>query len=309
MTTPDDTQLLDLIPPEAEIVRRIIEEVRQYPRIRRPLLRFLAADDFDELIDAVKENSDNIKLILDRMGVVETRIGAMDDRLTSVDERLTGVDERLTGVDERLTGVDERLTGVEGRLTGVEGRLTGVEGRLTGVEGRLTGVEGRLTSLEHTVQDTNVVVRSLQGSVGQLRGDSYENACAGEIDALLDGYLEFAVLADREKIRLPFLDGRRNGQISREEYLDSYRPDIIARATHDENETEHLAVVEVSITCNRDDLESARRRADLIGRVTGVPTSAYLVPHHQWPPEMDRVAHDLGVTIIRNEHPQYAYDV
>lgn len=281
MTTPDDTQLLDLIPPEAEIVRRIIEEVRQYPRIRRPLLRFLAADDFDELIDAVKENSDNIKLILDRMGVVETRIGAMDDRLTSV----------------------------EGRLTGVEERLTGVEGRLTGVEGRLTGVEGRLTSLEHTVQDTNVVVRSLQGSVGQLRGDSYENACAGEIDALLDGYLEFAVLADREKIRLPFLDARRNGQISREEYLDSYRPDIIARATHDENETEHLAVVEVSITSNRDDLETARRRADLIGRVTGVPTSAYLVTHHQWPPEMDRVAHDLGVTIIRNEHPQYAYDV
>ena len=295
MTTPDDTQLLDLIPPEAEIVRRIIEEVRQYPRIRRPLLRFLAADDFDELIDAVKENSDNIKLILDRMGVVETRIGAMDDRLTSV--------------DERLTGVDERLTGVEGRLTGVEGRLTGVEGRLTGVEGRLTGVEGRLTSLEHTVQDTNVVVRSLQGSVGQLRGDSYENVCAGEIDALLDGYLEFAVLADREKIRLPCLDARRNGQISREEYLDSYRPDIIARATHDENETEHLAVVEVSITCNRDDLETASRRADLIGRVTGVPTSAYLVTHHQWPPEMDRAAHDLGVTIIRNEHPQYAYDV
>ena len=54
MTTPDDTQLLDLIPPEAEIVRRIIEEVRQYPRIRRPLLRFLAADDFDELLAAIR---------------------------------------------------------------------------------------------------------------------------------------------------------------------------------------------------------------------------------------------------------------
>ena len=281
MTTPDDAQLLDLIPPEAEIVRRIIEEVRQYPRIRRPLLRFLAADDFDELIAAIKENSDNIKLILDRMGVVESHLGAMDDHLTSV----------------------------EGRLTGVEGRLTGVEGRLTGVEGRLTGVEGQLTSLEHTVQDTNVVVRSLQGSVGQLRGDSYESKCADEIAVILDGHIEIAVLADRQRIRLPFLNARQQRLISREELQDSYRPDIIARATHDENETEYLAVVEVSITCNREDLETASRRADLIGRVTGVPTSAYLVTHHQWPPEIDRAAHDLGVTIIWNEHPQYAYDI
>ena len=170
-------------------------------------------------------------------------------------------------------------------------------------------MEGQLTSLEHTVQDTNVVVRSLQGSVGQLRGDSYESKCADEIAVILDGHIEIAVLADRQRIRLPFLNARQQRLISREELQDSYRPDIIARATHDENETEYLAVVEVSITCNREDLETASRRADLIGRVTGVPTSAYLVTHHQWPPEMDRAAHDLGVTIIRNEHPQYAYDI
>ena len=90
MTTPDETELLDLIPPEADLVRRIVEEVRRYPRIRRPLLRFLTADDFDDLIDAVRENSDNIKLILDRMGVVEDHIGAIGDRLTGVEDRLTG---------------------------------------------------------------------------------------------------------------------------------------------------------------------------------------------------------------------------
>ena len=250
MTTADDTELLDLIPPEAEIVRRIIDEVRRYPRIRRPLLRFLAADDFDELMAAVRENSDNIKLILERMGVMDDRMGTMENRMGVMEERLTSVEEAVERIDHN--------------------------------------------------------VRSLQGSVGQLRGDSYENKCAEEIEGILDGYLKNAVLADRERIRVAFRNVRDNNLITREEFVDAYRPDIIARAAHDYDETEGLAVVEVSVTFNHEDLEAASRRAELIGRVTGVPTAAYLVTHHEWPAEMDAAARDLDVTIIRHAIPEYA---
>ena len=250
MTTADDTELLDLIPPEAEIVRRIVDEVRRYPRIRRPLLRFLAADDFDELMAAVRENSDNIKLILERMGVMDDRMGTMENRMGVMEERLTSV-------------------------------------------------EGAVERIDHNV-------RSLQGSVGQLRGDSYENKCAEEIEGILDGYLKNAVLADRERIRVAFRNVRDNNLITREEFVDAYRPDIIARAAHDDDETEGLAVVEVSVTFNREDLEAASRRAELIGRVTGVPTAAYLVTHHEWPAEMDAAARDLDVTIVRHAIPEYA---
>ena len=250
MTTADDTELLDLIPPEAEIVRRIVDEVRRYPRIRRPLLRFLAADDFDELMATVRENSDNIKLILERMGVMDDRMGTMENRMGVMEERLTSV-------------------------------------------------EGAVERIDHNV-------RSLQGSVGQLRGDSYENKCAEEIEGILDGYLKNAVLADRERIRVAFRNVRDNNLITREEFVDAYRPDIIARAAHDDDETEGLAVVEVSVTFNREDLEAASRRAELIGRVTGVPTAAYLVTHHEWPAEMDAAARDLDVTIVRHAIPEYA---
>ncbi len=257
MTTADDTELLDLIPPEAEIVRRIVDEVRRYPRIRRPLLRFLAADDFDGLMAAVRENSDNIKLILERMGVMDDRIGTMDDRMGTMENRMGVMEERLTSVEEAVERIDHN-------------------------------------------------VRSLQGSVGQLRGDSYENKCAEEIEGILDGYLKNAVLADRERIRVAFRNVRDNNLITREEFVDAYRPDIIARAAHDDDETEGLAVVEVSVTFNREDLEAASRRAELIGRVTGVPTAAYLVTHHEWPAEMDAAARDLDVTIIRHAIPEYA---
>lgn len=267
MTTADDTELLDLIPPEAEIVRRIVDEVRRYPRIRRPLLRFLAADDFDELMAAVRENSDNIKLILERMGVMDDRMGTMENRMGVMEERLTSVEESVA--------------------------------RIPAIEERLTSVEGAVERIDHNV-------RSLQGSVGQLRGDSYENKCAEEIEGILDGYLKNAVLADRERIRVAFRNVRDNNLITREEFVDAYRPDIIARAAHDDDETEGLAVVEVSVTFNREDLEAASRRAELIGRVTGVPTAAYLVTHHEWPAEMDAAARDLDVTIIRHAIPEYA---
>ena len=246
MTTPNDTDILDLIPPEAEVVRRIVDEVRRYPRIRRPLLRFLAADDFDELLVAIRENSDNTKLILERMGVME----------------------------ERLTSVEESAA--------------------------------RIPVIEEDIRYVRRQVDSLRGDFGRFRGESYERKCAEEIVPILDGYIAVAVLADREKIKDAFVRARQDGLISREELLDSYQPDIIARATHDDSETENFAVVEASITFNRQDLENAARRARLIAKVTNVPSDPYLVTHHDWPGDMDDAALELGVTIIRHAIPEYA---
>ena len=266
MATPDEIDLLDLIPPEAEIVRRVVQEVRRYPRIRQPLLRFLTADDFDELIAMSRENADGIKLILERIGVVEQAV----ERIPAIEERLTSVERAV----ERIPVMDERLASVERAV--------------------------------ESIPAIESAIRRIDGSLGQLRGEAYEDACAAEIDGILDGYMEYAVLADRARIRSPFLNARREGLISREQFLDGNRPDIIARAGQDAEESEALAVVEVSITFNREDLENAARRAELIGRVTGIPAAAYLVTLYEWPSEMNVAARDLGVTIIRHFLPKYA---
>lgn len=283
MATPTETDLMDLIPPEAEIVRRIVQEVRRYPRIRQPLLRFLTADDFDELLAAVRENSDNIKLILERMGVIEQAV----ERIPAMEERLTSVEKAV----QRIPVIEERLTSVEIAVQ------------------RIPVIEERLTSVEEAVAHIPAIeseLRRVSGSLGELRGGGYENECAAEIDGILDGYMEFAVLADRAKIKEPFLDARGKGLISREEFLEGYRPDIIARGRQDTEENEALAVVEVSITFNREDLENAARRAELIGRVTGIPTAAYLVTLYDWPGDMDDTARELGVTIVQHFLPKYS---
>ncbi len=253
MTTPDETELLDLIPPEAEIVRRIVDEVRRYPRIRRPLLRFLAADDFDALMAAVEENSENIKLVLERMGVMDERMGVMDERFASVDRAVQ-----------------------------------------------------HIPLIEDEVRSTRRDVNSLRGEFGRFRGDSYEDKCRQQIDAVLDGHVTDAVLADREHIQSLLRAARHDGRISRNELIDGYNADIIARSRDKTPESGALAVVEASITFNRRDVENSARRAALIGRVARVATVAYVVTHHDWPADMDVAARAAGVTIIQYPLPQYA---
>ena len=322
MSTPSENDLIDLILPEAEIVRRIIEEVQQHPRIRRPLLRFLMADDFDELIAAVRENSDNIRLILERIGVVEQavqRIPAIEEavqRIPVIEERLASVEEavqRIPVIEERLASVEEavqRIPVIEERLTSVEEAVQRIPAIEEAVQ-RIPAIEEavqRIPAIEEAVQRTDRVVRSLQGSVGQLRGDSYELKCAEQIDAVLDGHLSSAVLADRERVNTLLRNARRTGLISRAELQDGYNVDIIARPYDDADGTDILAVVEASVTFNRQDLETVTRRAALIGRITGVVTASYLVTHHDWPTDMDTTARELGVTIVQYALPQYATD-
>ena len=167
-------------------------------------------------------------------------------------------------------------------------------------------MEDRLTGVEETVERVDSNVRSLQGSVGQLRGDSYEDKCREQIDAVLDGHVSDAILADREHINAQLRAARHSNVISRTALIDGYNADIIAHARDGGAGPKMLAVVEASVTFNRQDLEGASRRAALIAGITGLSTNAYLVTHHDWPPDMNEAARDLDVTIIQYVLPRYA---
>ena len=280
MTTTLDIN--DLIPEEAELVRRMLQEIALYPQIREPVLRFLLAEDFPALVAMVRENSENIQLILERLGVIEQAVA----RIPVIEERLGSVEQAVA----RIPVIEERLGSVEQAVA----RIPVIEERLGSVEQAVA----RIPVIEETLASTDRAVRVLQGHVGGLRGTSYEDRCRQQIAAVLDGYLTLAVLADRERINTLLVNARHAGQITRADLIDGYNADIIARALDDADETAMLAVVEVSVTFNRRDLEIAARRAELIGRITGAPTAAYLATQHDWPETMNVAASDLRVTII-----------
>ena len=133
----------------------------------------------------------------------------------------------------------------------------------------------------------------------------YQLICADELYLVLYDWFDYAIpVSSKETVAL-LRDAFWNGSVSRDERLDGERADIIAVDDGIGDRVGHLAVLELSAYPDRDDVENAARRADIIGRASGVRTYAFAVAYYQWPDEMKDLAHRLGVTLIRYEAADY----
>ena len=195
----------------------------------------------------------------------------------------------------------ERMRGdvdlMRGDVDLVRGDLDLVRGDLDLVRGDLDLVRGDLDQVRNDVD-------RMRGDVGRLRGDGYEHFCVANLRAILDGYLDWPNLADRDWINNLLYAARQAQRITRAELIDGYNPDIIAQ-TGDDTPPAEFAVIETSITCNEDDVGKAARRAELISRVTGVPASPYLVTHYAPAPAVQQAAHRLSVTLVQLESERH----
>ena len=149
---------------------------------------------------------------------------------------------------------------------------------------------------------------ALDRRLSQIDNKFYTDLCSREIGVILDGWIAGPVLADRNLINTKLLEARQSGAISRDDYLNGIRPDIIARGVADTAHAGPLAVVEASVTFSRGDLENAASRAAIIASVTGNDVAPFVATHENWPDEVNAVAEALGVTIIRHEDPDYPPD-
>lgn len=154
-------------------------------------------------------------------------------------------------------------------------------------------------AVNNRIDENTRSIGILTGQMGELRGESYERRCAEQIDAVMIDYFDFAALADRTSINRQLIQARHGRLLTREEYEGGRNVDIIAQEQIEGAAPSRYAVVEVSVTFNEDDLRNAAGRAAIIARITGVPTTAFLVTRNTWPENVDAIAAQLGVTIIR----------
>ena len=154
-------------------------------------------------------------------------------------------------------------------------------------------------AVNERIDENTRSIRTLTGQMGELRGEAYERRCAEQIDAALMHHFDFAALADRTSINRQLVQARRSGLLTREEYEAGRNIDIIAQEQMEGETPSRLAVIEVSITFNADDLKNAAERAATIARITGVPTAAFLITRNTWPESVAALAEQSGVTIIR----------
>ncbi len=301
------------LPPEHPL-RQILDTIAAHPEVREPVLRILLTerllalpeqvDTLTGRVDTLQESFEDFREeTREQFSAVNERIDetnrSMREQFQVVNER---IDESVRVVNERI---DESVRVVNERI---DESVRVVNER---IDESVRVVNERVDESVRVVNDridesAGTVVRRMEGSLGRFRGESYEKKCAEKIDMILVDHFAYAVEADRTAIIDRLAQARHNGSISREEYLDGRNVDIIAQEKPGFDDAEnHLAVVEVSITFNRGDLETAARRARIIERVFGLRTDAFVTTNSSWPDEVNEMAQQIGVTIIRHDEPTY----
>ena len=268
------------LPPD-HLLRQLLDAITAHPEVREPLLRDLLTEDFLTLPKRVDKLQGEFEEFRE-----ETRAG-------------------FRAVNERIDATNAEVRSLGNRLDENTRRLDETNARLDENTRRLDETNARLDENTRRLNENTRAIRRLEGHVGRLIGRTYEDMCRYEIGAILDDWQVGGVLADRQLINSRLLQARETGTISRDDYLNGLRTDIIARANADIEHSGPLAVVEVSVTFTLSDLENAARRAAIISGVTGNSVSAFVVTHEEWPDNVNAAAEALGVTIIRHEDPYH----
>ena len=121
--------------------------------------------------------------------------------------------------------------------------------------------------------------------------ESYARKCARRIKLAMVDHFTDATLVDFDAIPVP---ARRSGQLTRQQLDDIQVADIIAPGTPDDSGVPVPAVIETSLSLNRQDARNALRRANMIQELTGRTATAFCVAHYRWSDDLADIAASLG---------------
>jgi predicted RNase H-like nuclease (RuvC/YqgF family) len=221
---------------------RLLEE---RPKWRTELRRLILPDEILELPRSVME-------LVEAQRRAEARLQGVEGRLARSEARIEKVEARLEKVEARLEKVEARLEKVEARLEKVEARLEKVEARLEKVEARLEKVEARLERME--------------GRLGKLEGRSLESDYRDKAPSYFG-----RLLRKTRVVQIGRMADEMESRLTPEELDDLLQIDLVVkgnpRIAPDLGEV--MLVVEISVVVDRNDINRAVRRADIL-RKTGI---------------------------------------
>ena len=171
---------------------------------------------------------------------------------------------------------------------------------------RFLEIPDRMDEMQASLGGMQGSVNTLQGQVGNLRGESYERECARRIKMVMVEHLSNVIQADRSRIDELLVTARQNGRLTRAQFDQGSVIDIIAQGVPIGGGPELLAVVEVSISINEQDVRNAQQRAALLQELTGRTARPFCVAHHPWSAALASRADELGVTLIYYELPHFS---
>ena len=239
--------------------------------------------DLTGFVERQKEVNADLTGFVEHQKQVNAELTGFVEHQKQVNADLTGFVERQEQVNADLTGFVERQEQVNAELTGFVERQKEVNADLTGFVEHQKQVNAELTGfVEHQKQvnaeqgqfNAHAIRRfeNIEGRLGNLEGSDYERKVRYRVMSrahsrlgLEDPYLALTQ-NDPQSPRLSSSIGLalRNGFISPEESEDLHDTDIIISDRNNRHVT-----AEVSMNVDRGDIDRAKRRATILGAVTG----------------------------------------
>jgi DNA repair exonuclease SbcCD ATPase subunit len=260
-----------LTPEEELIVSRLIEELKQHPRLRRPLIEALG---MVELLDTPQQ--------LDQL---KTLVEQILQKQVEHDARLAHIEQELGVVKQEVQEVKQEAR--EAKQVAYEAKQAALEAKREAGEAKQVAYEAKQAAL-----DVRERVDRIERDMGILKGNSEELHAAKRLPGVFGKYLRKLRVYDTHQFGLIAED---LFSLSDEDYSELLRADWFAQGRVSGAEREVWLVIEASWGVGIDDVERAHARAAIL-RQAGVDAYGVAMGRGAAPEAIER-ARELGVLL------------
>jgi hypothetical protein len=189
---------------------------------------------------------------------------AAEARALLLSEDLLNLPPKFDRLEKKVDRIEERVDRIEKRVDKIEQRVDRIEERLDGIEERVSRIEEDVSKLKDDVGKLTNRVDRLEKDVAYLKGSDRERWYRDRAHAIF-GKVILKGRPFEEKAVEILWEACKKGQISKEERDEVLSADLLWSG---EREGEFVVlVVEVSFTISQDDVERAKKRAEILRKL------------------------------------------
>lgn len=217
----------------------------------------------EDLMQILDENPEWLEAM--RARLLTRELLELPEKLTQLAAR---VDTLAAKMDRFVEATNQRFDRLETKVDGLTTRVDGLETRVDRLETKIDDLTTEVGDLTTEVGRLGTRVKSIEDSVGLLKGAHARNAALGEASSIAR---EMGLLRAKDLSRddlWTLIDRADLRGIPANQLKSFRRADLIMEATDSEGEICYIAV-EISFTANGRDTTRAMRNAEFLTRFTG----------------------------------------
>jgi chromosome segregation ATPase len=182
---------------------------------------------------------------------------AAEVRALLLSEELLNLPPKFDRLEKKVDRIEERVNRIEERVNRIEERVNRIEEKVNRIEERQTRLEERQDRLEKKVD-------KLEKDVAYLKGSDRERWYRDRAHAIF-GRLILKGKHYEEKAAEILWEAHKKGQVSEDERDEVLSADLLWSGERDGKFV--VLVVEVSFTISQEDVERAKRRAEILRKL------------------------------------------